>query len=137
MSVPHSRRCLPAARSAVAAAELAICLPLIVSLVLASIEACSMIFLDHGLTIASYESVRAAINYDATNADVTARGNQIINQRSITDATISINPTNVANVPRGQAIEVTVSAPCDANMIIPPWFFGGRTLSASTTMVKE
>jgi hypothetical protein len=137
MSVPHSRRCLPAARRAAAAAELAICLPLIVSLVLASIEACSMIFLDHGLTIASYESVRVAINYDATNANVMARGNQIINQRSITDATISISPSNVANVPRGQAIEVTVSAPCDANMIIPPWFFGGRTLSASTTMVKE
>lgn len=96
-----------------------------------------MIFLDHSLTIASYEGVRVAINYDATNANVLARCNQIISQRSVADTTISVNPTNVANVPKGQAIVVTVTAPCDSNMIIPPWFFGGRTLSASTTMVKE
>jgi hypothetical protein len=137
MSVPHSHRVDRVARRAAAAAELAICLPLIVSLVLASIEACSMIFLDHGLTIASYEGVRVAINYDATNAGVLARCNQIISQRSVADATVSINPSNVANVPRGQSIRISVSAPCDSNMIIPPWFFGGRTLSASTTMVKE
>ncbi len=96
-----------------------------------------MIFLNHSLTIASYEGVRVAINFDGTNASVMARCNQIISQRSVADATVSINPANVANMPKGQAIEVTVSAPCDSNMIIPPWFFGGRTLSASTTMVKE
>ena len=49
-------------RRAAAAAELAICLPLIVFLLLASLEACSMIFLDHSLTITSYEGVRVAIN---------------------------------------------------------------------------
>ena len=57
-----------ATRRAAAAAELAICLPLIVMLVMASIEACTMIFLDHGLTIASYEGVRVAINFDGTSA---------------------------------------------------------------------
>ncbi|MGD9632583.1 MAG: TadE/TadG family type IV pilus assembly protein, partial [Pirellulales bacterium] len=45
-------------RRGAAAAELALCLPLIVFLLLASLEACSMIFLDHSLTIASYEGVR-------------------------------------------------------------------------------
>jgi hypothetical protein len=136
MLLLHTRR-RPLPRRAAAAAELAICLPLIVSLVLASIEACSMIFLDHSLTIASYEGVRVAINFDGTNSSVLARCNQIISERSVADATVSINPANVANVPRGQAIQITVTAPCDSNMIIPPWFFGGRTLTATTTMVKE
>jgi TadE-like protein len=126
-----------AARRAVAAVELAVCLPLLVLLVMASIEACTMIFLDHSLTISSYEGVRAGINYDGTNADVLARCKQIIDQRSIKGAKISINPANVANVPRGEAIAVTVTAPCDANMIIPPWFYEGRTLRATMTMVKE
>lgn len=124
-------------RRAAAAAELAICLPLIVFLMLASIEACTMIFLDHSLSIAAYEGARVAVNYDAKNADVTARCNQIITQRSVHDASISINPSNVANVPRGQPIRITVSAPCDANALIPPWFYGSRTLTASITMVKE
>jgi hypothetical protein len=106
-------------------------------LVLSSIEACTMIFLDHSLTIASYEGIRVAINYDATTSAVTARCNQIITQRSVNQASISINPPDVSNVERGQPITVTVSAPCEANVIIPPWFYQGRTLSASTTMVKE
>jgi hypothetical protein len=126
-----------ATRHAAAVAELAICLPLLVLLVFASLEACSMIFLEHGLSITSYEGVRAGISYDGTNADVMTRCNEIIDQRSIEDATVSTNPANVANVPRGQPITVTVSAPCDANMIVPPWFFGGKTLTARTTMVKE
>jgi Flp pilus assembly protein TadG len=125
------------ARRGAAAAELAICLPLFVLLVLASIEACTMIFLDHGLTITSYEGVRVAIRYDGTNSQVLARCNEIITQRSIADATVTTNPANVANVDRGEPIAVTVTAPCDSNMIIPPWFYGGRTLSVTTTMVKE
>lgn len=128
----HSSR-----RRAAAAAELAICLPLLVMLVLASIEACSMIFLDHGLTITSYEGVRVAINYDSTNTKVLDRCNLLISERGIADSSISITPSNVATVPRGQPITITVSAPCDSNAIIPAWFFGGRTLTATTVMVKE
>jgi hypothetical protein len=126
-----------AARRAAAAAELAICMPVLVTLVLASIEACTMIFLDHSLSITSYEGVRVAINYDATNAQVMARCNEIIAERGVADATVSLNPSNVANVQRGFPITITVSAPCDSNAIIPAWFYGGRTLIESTTMVKE
>ena len=97
MSRASNRGCGSGARLGAAVAELAICLPLLVLLVFASIEACSMIFLDHGLSIASYEGVRAAINYDGTNADVTARCNEIISQREIADATVSTNPGDVSN----------------------------------------
>ena len=131
----HRRRVAP--RRAAAAAELAICLPLLVMLVLASIEACTMIFLDHGLTIASYEGVRVAINFDGTNADAEARCNEIITQREIAGASVSINPGDVSSLSRGEPVAVTVTAPCNDNAIIPPWFYGGRTLSVTTTMVKE
>lgn len=96
-----------------------------------------MIFLDHSLTIASYEGVRVAINYDATNSQVMAKCNQIINERDVEDATVTIFPTNVANVERGQPIAITVSAPCDENAMLPLWFYNGRNLSSTTTMVKE
>ena len=96
-----------------------------------------MIFLDHSLSITSYEGVRVAVNYDATNSDVLARCDQIITQREINGASVAIDPANVANVQRGEPIRVTVSASCDANAMIPPWFYGGRTLSVTTTMVKE
>lgn len=137
MLVSYDRRTRQPARRAAAAAELAICLPLIVFLLLASLEACSMIFLDHSLTIASYEGVRVAINYDGNNTDTLARVNQIIDNRGVEDASISLSPSDVSSVPRGNRITVTVSAPCNSNAILPLWFYAGRTLSCSTTMVKE
>lgn len=137
MIVSSNRRTHTRARRAAAAAELAICLPLIVFLLLASLEACSMIFLDHSLTIASYEGVRMAINYDGNNTDTLARVNQIINDRGVEDATITLNPSNVANVDRGNRITISVAAPCNSNAILPLWFYEGRTLTSSTTMVKE
>ena len=137
MLVSSNRRTRPRARTAAAAAELAICLPLIVFLLLASLEACSMIFLDHSLTIASYEGVRVAINYDSNNTDVVARCNQIITDRGVEDATVSINPADVSAIDRGNRITITVAAPCNPNALLPLWFYEGRTLSCSTTMVKE
>lgn len=104
---------------------------------MASIEACVMIFLDHSLTIATYQGARVAINYDATNSKVLDRCNHLIEARGVNDASVTIDPSNVAMVPRGQPIRVTISAPCDSNSITSPWFFGGKTLSVTTTMIKE
>jgi len=127
----------PSPRKGVAAAEMAICLPLIAMLVLGSIEACSMIFLHHGLAIASYEGARVAINYDGTNSDVSSRYQEIIDSRNIQGSSLQLVPADCAQVERGNTIAVTVTAPCDQNAIIPPWFFGGYTLTSTTTMVKE
>lgn len=96
-----------------------------------------MIFLNHSLSIASYEGVRVAINFDSTTPQVEDRCETLINARQVSSGLVEIDPPDVSAVPRGQRIAVTVSAPCDANALLPPWFFGGKTLSATTTMVKE
>ncbi len=124
-------------RRGVAATELALVLPLFAMLVMASIEACSMVFLNHSLSIASYEAVRVAINFDSTNKEVQDRFDLLVNARNVKKATLAISAPNVATVPRGTQISLTATAPCDANALLPPWFFGGRTLSVTTTMVKE
>jgi len=124
-------------RRGVAAAELALTLPVFAMLVMASIESCTMVFLNHSLSIASYEAVRVAINFDATNAAVEERYDTLIEARNVVGALLSISPANVATVPRGTPIALSVFAPCDENALLPPWFFGGKTLSVTTTMVKE
>jgi Flp pilus assembly protein TadG len=137
MSAARSRRRRIMPRKAAAAAELAICLPLMVMLVLGSIETCSMIYLRHSLTIASYEASRVAIDFDGTSTAARARCQEILDARAVVDADVDLEPDNVADVPRGQTIAITVSAPCDSNNIIPAWFYGGKTLSHTMTMVKE
>lgn len=124
-------------RKAVAATEMAICLPLVAMLILASIEACGMVYLTHSLSISSYEAARVAINYDSTTSQVVDKAMSMTAARNVADAEIDIDPDNVATTPRGTAITITVTAPCDSNAMIPPWFFGGRTLSSTTVMVKE
>ncbi len=48
-------------RDGVAATELAVCMPVIVLVVLATIESCAMIFLQQSLSIAAYEGARVAL----------------------------------------------------------------------------
>lgn len=121
----------------VAACELAVCLPVIILLTFASIEASTMIFVEQALCIAGYEGVRLAIQGDATNDDVIDRCEEFLGNRQVVGATISIEPDDVSVVQSGEPITITVSAPSDDNAVGPPMFFWGTTLAAKSTMVKE
>ena len=125
-------------RRGVAAAELAVCLPVIVMLVIATIEACSALFLKQSLTTAAYEGVRTAIEENATTKNVQAACDQILADRKIQDAKVTIKPSNIAALTPGDFIDVSVSAPCASNsVVVPTTFYRGRTLSATASMMIE
>jgi Flp pilus assembly protein TadG len=126
-----------ASRQGVAAAELAVCLPVIVLIVLATIEACTMVFLKQSLSIAAYEGARAALMQNATNATVQNAANQVLTQRRVNGGTITLRPGNLLAVVPGEYMTVTCSAPASRNSIIPIRFYRGRTLTGSATMMKE
>ena len=133
------RRRLPNGKSrlGVAAAELAVCLPVVVLLVIATIEACSALFLKQSLTAAAYEGVRTAIDQGATTASIQAACNQILDDRKIQGAKITIKPSNIASLNPGDFVDVTVTAPCNSNTPVPTTFYRGRTLSATASMMFE
>lgn len=124
-------------RRGVAAAELAVCLPVIVLIVLATIEACTMVFLKQSLSIAAYEGARAALIQSATNTSVQNVANQVLTQRRVNGGTVTIQPGNLITVLPGEYLTVTCSAPASSNSIIPIRFYRGRTLTGSATMMKE
>ncbi len=126
-----------ARRRGVAASELAVCLPVIVLLVLAMIEACTMIFLKQSLTVAAYEGARTALEPQAAARDVQSSADGVLADRRVQKATVTIRPTNFAALEPGEYIEVTVSAPTGPNSVIPGSFLRGRTLSATAVMMKE
>jgi Flp pilus assembly protein TadG len=121
----------------VAASELAVCLPVLVLLVLAMIECCTMIFLKQSLTVAAYEGIRTAIEPNATAVSVQTACESVLTDRRVQGGTVTINPGDFQNLARGQYIELTVTAPANENSVIPGSFFRGRTLSASASMMKE
>src|SRR6187399_1097588 len=118
-------------RRGVAATELAVCLPIMVLLVIATIEACSALFLKQSLTVAAYEGVRTALEEGATTTNVQTACNQILADRNIKGASISIKPSNIAALNPGDFIDVTVSAPCTPNSPVPATFYRGRSLKAT------
>ena len=124
-------------RRAVAASELAVCLPILVLMVLAMIECCTMIFLKQSLTVAAYEGIRTAIEPASTTTNVQTACNAVLTDRRVKGATVTINPVNFQGLARGQYITVTVSAPAAKNSVIPGSFFRGRTLTGTATMMKE
>jgi Flp pilus assembly protein TadG len=121
----------------VAAAELAVCLPIIVLIVIASIEACSALFLKQSLTVAAYEGVRTAIEHNSSAANAQAACNQILTDRRIQGAKVTISPSNIAALNPGDFVNVTVSAPCAPNSVVPATFYRGHTLTTTATMMIE
>lgn len=135
-SKTESRRSLRK-RLGVAAAELAVCLPVIVLMVVATIEACSMVFLKQSLTSTAYEGVRTALVKGATASDVMSTCNQILTDRRIQGAEVSVVPSDIPGLNPGQFVDVTITAPCDQNTVVPNGFYRGRTMSATASMMIE
>lgn len=124
-------------RRGVAATEFAVCLPIVVLLVVGTIEACSMIFLKQSLEIAAYEGARTAIIPGATKANVEAACNQILADRKVKGASISVKPSDIDALKPGDYVDVTVTAPCNNNSVVPNTFYRGKTLSSSASMMIE
>lgn len=141
--VPPARELVPVFRHqpdnrrGIAATEFAVCLPVLMLLLLGSIESCSMIFLQQSLAVAAYEAGHTALQPDATTADATATANAVLADRRVSSGTLQVVPGSVEAVAEGTFFEIRVSAPTEANRVIPLSFFGNRTLTATAVFMKE
>jgi len=131
------RRFAPHRRRGAALVEFAVTLPLLVLILFATIEACSMVYLQQSLKIAAYEGVRVALVPGSQTSNVQRAVNQTLSERRINGASVSITPTDYAEASPGQYVRVTATAPAQGNSLVGAWFFGGRMLSGSVEMMKE
>lgn len=129
------RRGAPQGRRGTAVTELAVLLPPLVVLVFATLECTSMIFLKQTATICAYEAARRMAHPEGDEASGLARVQQVATSRGVANVTTSFTPTG--DLARGTEFTCQVSIPSGANAILPPWFFGGKTLEGRVTMVKE
>lgn len=133
-------------RQGAAVVEFAVCLPIIVLIVLGSIQAASMLFLRQALIQSAYEGAKIAIRNDGTNLAAETAIQNVATGRRIQGLTFAFSSTavpsggpdiNVEDVNAGNIIFVTVSAPADNNSFIPFGLFQGRVISAQAAMAKE
>jgi len=50
---------------------------------------------------------------------------------------VTVSPANIETLNPGEFVDVTVSAPCNTNSVVPNKFYRGRTLSAKASMMIE
>lgn len=136
MKRPPARR-KPHPRSGAALTEFAVVLPVLVLMFFATIEACGMINLEQSLKVAAYEATRIALVPGTNAGNVTAAAQQVLDDRDITGGNVSISPSNFTTAAAGTYISVTVTAPANGNSLVGAWFYGGKTLTSTVTMMKE
>ena len=124
-------------RKGAATVELAVCLPILSLIAIGSFEAASMIFLRQALVQSAYESCKVAIKNDGDQSLARTRAVEVLSFRDITGETITFDPANTDDVPRGTPVTVTISCPGDTNSILPFGPFKNRNIAVSATMIKE
>ena len=133
----RSSRQTTSSRRGVAATELAVCLPVLVLLVLATVETTGMIFVQQSLEIACYEATRVALAPGAEEANVKYQAELILQSRGVKSATVTVSPADIPGTAAGAWISVKSSAPFSANSLMGGWLFKSKTLVAEVQMMKE
>lgn len=123
-------------RKGAAVVEFAVCLPVILLIVLGSIEGASMLFLRQTLVQASYEGAKVAIRTGDKSLAETAV-NQVANGRRVQGLRFDTTPTDLASAQPGDVVTITVSAPGDSNSLFPFGPFKNRIVSAEARMIRE
>ena len=128
---------LKASRRAAAVVELAVCLPVIMLVVLGSLEAANMLFVRQAAVQAAYEAAKAA----ARSTGSVARGRQlaeeVLRARRINRPTIRFAPANVDDLAPGTPFNCEIEINSAERSITGSSVFAGLTIRTVASMVKE
>ena len=119
-------------RRAVAAVELACCLPTIALIVFGGIETCNMIFLKQAVTEAAYHGAVVGSRPNATQTEVVNSIQSMLNARHIEGTTITVGNggTPVEEILPGELVNVQITATTSSNLISPTRFINSQQIDA-------
>lgn len=122
-------------RNGAAMVEFAIIAPLLFFLFFASMEFCRVAMIRHTADNAVYEGCRVGILPGATNAEVQAETQLILNSLALTNAGISVTPAVIDK--DSDEVTVRVVVPLDDNSFVPNQFVAGRSVTRELTLRRE
>ncbi|MEZ6136864.1 MAG: pilus assembly protein [Pirellulaceae bacterium] len=124
-------------RRGAAVVEFAVCLPVMVLLIFASLEGANMLFVRQATVQAAYEAVKSAARSNGSTATATTIGQDVLAARNITLDSLTFNPPSVNGAAAGTPIVCTVRVQGDSRSIIGFGPFRGLVIEAQATMIKE
>lgn len=123
------------ARRGAVAVEMALTLPLLILLMLASFELAKANFLRHAARAAAYEGARVGILPGATPAKVEEAAQFVMRTMGSRHAQITTTPANLNPSVTRVRVEVTVDTQQD--MLFTPYFFRNVTFQGSCELSRE
>jgi Flp pilus assembly protein TadG len=117
--------------------ELAVCMPILLVLILGTVEACGMIYLKQTLCVAAYEGARTAVLPGKSASDVIQKCDSILISRGVHAYTVTVTPNDFENAPIQTWLTIRVTAPASANSAIVGIFSDSLVIGAEATMMKE
>ena len=122
-------------RRGAAVVEAAVTLPIILLLVIGTVEVCNIIFLKQALKVMAFEGARITIIPDSTFNDVDKQVRGLADARGIDIDSVAIDPPNFSDAAAGSFVEVTVTS--SANQTKRSQFFSRSSQSESVFIMKE
>ena len=123
-------------RSGTAVLEMAVSLPLLITLVFGAMEMANAVFLRQSMNMAAYEAAKVITRPGTNEALARTRCQEIMTVRKVSTYTLTFSPTVTTATPRGTQVTVTVSAPASNLSYGPVQFMTGKTLSTTVVMVR-
>lgn len=111
-------------------------MPVIMVMIFGTLEACEIILLKQSITVAAYEGARTALVPDTEAISAEAVCLQVLSDRNVTNATITITPFDLSNVEPGEYISVDIIAPTAGNCALGV-FSGNTQVAARVEMMYE
>lgn len=121
-------------RNGVAVVELAICLPILVILTLATIEACTMMWVQQSLKISAYEGARVGTVPEAKSENVAFQCSTLLDNQNVKSYTVTMDPADPRSLESGDYFTVTIDADFGANSLIGGWLYADNVLSRSVAL---
>lgn len=97
-------------RRGAAVIELAACLPVLMVITLAFIDLTNLTYFRQTLKIAAYDAARTAAQPGATEEEITAAAQRLLDDRNIVGWEVDI-PDDYSEISRGEQIDLSISAP--------------------------
>jgi Flp pilus assembly protein TadG len=124
-------------RSGAAIVEVALTLPLLILISLATLDTCKVMFVRQSAKIAAYECARVAIIPGATTQLLESQCRAFLTPRGVSQYAITISEPGLANLRKGQLLTVSISVPAKENSLGASWFYRDRNFVESVTILVE
>lgn len=122
-------------RRGAAMVELALCLPILFTVVFAILEFSRNLQIHQTVREAAFEGARAGIALDATTSDVIDAATTITNIAAIKNPQITVNPAQLSYT--SPTVSVTVSTTAASNGWFLMFFNSSSVISATITLNRE